>query len=423
MPARDRGIGLVIVLGALTAFGPMSIDMYLPAFPALAAHFHASQPQVQLTLTACLAGLALGQVFAGPLSDTLGRRRPLLVGLAGYTVASALCAFAPSSYLLTGLRFVQGLCGAAGLVISLAVVRDRYEGVAVARFFSALMLVNGLAPMLAPIIGGQLLRVTAWNGIFLVLTGYGLILIVTVAMALPETLPPHRRRPGHLGRVVRTFGELVRDRTFIGYALTRSLLFAAMFGYISGSAFVLQEIYGVSAQLYGVVFGVNALGLVLASQVNSRLLRRYPPRPLLAVALATSLLGGLGVLVAVGLPGHPLFWLLPPLFVVVAGLGVVMPNGTALALANHRDAAGTASALLGMVQFAGGALVAPLVGLGGTRTALPMAVVIAAASLLANLTLHTLTRSDRGGEPAGARDGAAERGGTGEVEQPIPAQG
>jgi DHA1 family bicyclomycin/chloramphenicol resistance-like MFS transporter len=408
---------LVIMLGALTAFGPMSIDMYLPAFPTLSAHFHTGQPQVQLTLTACLAGLALGQVLAGPVSDTLGRRRPLLVGLAGYTVASALCAFAPSIYLLTALRFVQGLSGAAGLVIAFAIVRDRYEGIAVARFFSALMLVNGLAPMLAPVIGGQLLRVTSWNGIFLVLTGYGLVLLVTIAVALPETLPPGRRRPGRLGQVVRTFGGLLRDRAFVGYALTRSLLFAAMFGYISGSAFVLQQIYGVSAQLYGVVFGVNALGLVLASQLNRWLLRRYRLRLLLAVALSTSLLGGAGVLIAVSLPGHPLFWLLPPLFVVVASLGVVMPNGTALALASHRDAAGTASALLGMVQFAGGALAAPLVGLGAGRTALPMAVVIAGAALLANLALHLLTRSDRGDAPAATRDEA------GDVEQPVPASG
>src|SRR6266581_3011517 len=228
-----RRLALIIVLGALTAFGPMSIDMYLPAFPALTRHFHAPEAQVQLTLTACLAGLALGQLLYGPVSDALGRRRPLYAGLAPY--------------------------------------------VAAARFFSLLMLVTGLAPMLAPLAGAQVLRFTSWQGVFVVLSGYGLVLLIGVALALPETLPMERRRRGGLRHTLRTFRGLSRDRTFLGYALGGGLVFAAMFAYISGSSFVTQEIYGVSPQVFGLIFGVNALGIVLASQVNSALLGRVAP--------------------------------------------------------------------------------------------------------------------------------------------------
>ena len=387
-----RRLALIIVLGALTAFGPMSIDMYLPAFPALTRHFHATEAQVQLTLTACLAGLALGQLLYGPVSDALGRRRPLYAGLAAYAAASALCVVAPSVTVLTGLRLVQGLGGAAGIVIARAVVRDLYSGVAAARFFSLLMLVTGLAPMLAPLAGAQVLRFTSWQGVFVVLSGYGLVLLVGVALALPETLPMERRRRGGLRHTLRTFRGLSRDRTFLGYALGGGLVFAAMFAYISGSSFVTQEIYGVSPQVFGLIFGVNALGIVLASQVNSALLGRVAPGTLLAVALAVHLAGGLGVLAAVASGSHRLVWLLPPLFLTVAMVGVVLPNTTALALAGHPKAAGSASALLGLGQFVFGAAAAPLVGLGGRGTALPMGIVIASLGLAANVVLHAVTR-------------------------------
>ncbi len=387
-----RRLALIIVLGALTAFGPMSIDMYLPAFPALTRHFHATEAQVQLTLTACLAGLALGQLLYGPVSDALGRRRPLYAGLAAYAAASALCVVAPSVTVLTGLRLVQGLGGAAGIVIARAVVRDLYSGVAAARFFSLLMLVTGLAPMLAPLAGAQVLRFTSWQGVFVVLSGYGLVLLVGVALALPETLQMERRRRGGLRHTLRTFRGLSRDRTFLGYALGGGLVFAAMFAYISGSSFVTQEIYGVSPQVFGLIFGVNALGIVLASQVNSALICRVAPGTLLAVALAVHLAGGLGVLAAVASGSHRLVWLLPPLFLTVAMVGVVLPNTTALALAGHPEAAGSASALLGLGQFVFGAAAAPLVGLGGRGTALPMGIVIASLGLAANVVLHAVTR-------------------------------
>jgi MFS transporter, DHA1 family, multidrug resistance protein len=388
-----RRVGLVILLGALSAFGPMSIDMYLPAFPVIATRFGAGPAAVQLTLTACLAGLALGQLVYGPMSDALGRRRPLYAGLAAYVVASGLCVVAPSIGALVGLRFVQGLGGAAGIVIARAVVRDMYDGVAAARYFSLLMVVNGLAPMLAPLLGSEIMRYGSWTAVFGVLAGYGLVLLLGVALGLPETLPPHRRRSGRLGDTVRTFGRLSRDRAFVGYALSGGLVFAAMFAYIAGSPFILQDVYHISPRAFAVAFGVNALGIVLVGQLNALLLKRFGPRSLLAALLVVHLSGALGVLAAVLSGAHSLVVLLPPLFLAVASVGVVLPNTTALALSAHPDAAGSASAVLGVGQFLFGALAAPLVGIGGAGTALPMAVLILTLSVAANAALWTLTRS------------------------------
>jgi DHA1 family bicyclomycin/chloramphenicol resistance-like MFS transporter len=377
-PAGDTAhpVRLVVLLGSLTAFGPFSIDMYLPAFPSLSADLHAGPSAVQLTLTACLIGLAAGQLVAGPLSDTLGRRRPLLVGLVVYTVLSAACVFAPSVYVLAALRLVQGVGGAAGIVIAGAAVRDRYAGVAMARFLSTLMLVNGLAPIAAPVVGGQLLRAVSWRGVFVVLTGIGLVLLLACLAWFDESLPPGRRRSGGLGDTVRSFGRLLRDRSFAGNALSGGLAVGAMFAYISGSSFVLQDIFGLSPQLFGLVFGTNAFGIIAVGQLNRWLVGRFAPRSLLAVGLGTSTAGGLLLLVAV-LAGWGLPVLLPALFAVVASVGVVLPNTRALAMAGYPDRAGTASALLGMLQFAIGGVVAPLIGIGGTGTAVPMAVVIA----------------------------------------------
>ncbi|MFC6594372.1 Bcr/CflA family multidrug efflux MFS transporter [Kitasatospora paranensis] len=385
-PGRTGGprrLRLILVLGALSAFGPLSLDMYLPAFPSLAADLGVHDADVQLTLTACLLGLALGQLAVGPLSDSRGRRTPLLAGLACYAVASLACAFAPTAGTLTGLRFVQGMAGAAGIVISRAVVRDLYDGVEAARFFSLLMLVNGLAPILAPVLGSQLLRFADWRAVFAVLAVIGVLLLAAAALALPESLPAERRTAGGLGRSVRSFGGLLADRRFMGHALSAGAVFAAMFAYISGSSFVLQQVYGLSAQQFGLVFGGNALGLVLLGQLNARLLRSRSPEALLRVGLALSAAGGAGLLTAVT-AGLGLWAVCASLALVVGAVGFVMPNATALALSGQAQA-GTASALLGLLQFAFGALAAPLVGLGGSGSALPMASVIAAFAAAALL--------------------------------------
>lgn len=384
-------VRLVVILGSLSAFAPLSVDMYLPAFPSLSADLHAGPSAVQLTLTACLIGLAGGQLVAGPLSDTLGRRRPLLVGLVVYTVLSAACVVAPSIYALVALRLVQGAGGAAGIVIAAAAVRDRFSGVAMARFLSTLLLVNGIAPVVAPVIGGQLLRVLSWRGVFVVLTGVGLVLLITCFVWFDESLPVERRRPGSLGDTVRSFGRLVADRPFVGFGLTGALAFSGMFAYISGSSFVLQDIFGLSPQRFGLVFGTNALGIVAVGQLNRWLVGRFAPRRLLAVSLATATVGG-GVVLAAVLGGLGLPALLPGLFAVVASTGAVLPNTRALAMAGYPDLAGTASALLGVVQFALGGLVAPLIGVAGTATAVPMAVVIAALVVLAFLAFALMAR-------------------------------
>jgi len=392
---NPRRAQLVFILGALSAFGPLSIDMYLPALPSLSRDFSTGASQVQLTLSACLLGLALGQTIAGPISDALGRRRPLLVGLTAYALASLLCVVAPSVFALVVLRFIQGVAGAAGIVIARAIVRDLYSGVAVARFFSLLMLVNGLAPILAPLFGGLLLRFTSWRGVFIVLAIIGTLLVLAAATGLSETLPPDRRQSGGVRATITTFRQLLTNRFFVGYALSCGLAFGAMFAYISGSPFVLQDIYGLSPQLFSVLFGMNAFGLMLAGQVNGRLVSRVPPVRLLATGLTATAIGGAALLGVVTIGGLGLLGVLPSLFVVVSSLGFVLPNAAALALSGHPRTAGSASALLGVLQFAIGAIAAPLVGVSGTRTALPMSVVMAALGVSALGAFVLLGRDSR----------------------------
>jgi DHA1 family bicyclomycin/chloramphenicol resistance-like MFS transporter len=390
--SRRRRLLFIVVLGSLTAFGPLSIDMYLPGLPAMSRSLDASASEAQLTLTACLVGLAVGQLVAGPLSDRLGRRRPLLLGVAAYSVASLVCALAPSIHVFTGVRLVQGLAGAAGIVISRAAVRDLYSGVEAARFFSILMLVNGLAPILAPVIGGQLLKVTSWRGVFVTLAAIGVVLLAGAFAGLPETLPPERRRTDGLRATLGTMRALCRDKVFVGFALTCGLSFAAMFCYIAGSPFVLEDIYGLSPQLFSAVFAANACGIVAASQINHWLLARFTPGALLATALLAAAGAGVVLLTLVLIGGLGVWAVLVPLFVVVSSVGIVTPNSTALALTDHPDTAGSASALLGMLQFVIGAGVAPLVGVAGKDTAVPMAVMIAVLSVGALVAMGALTR-------------------------------
>lgn len=384
------GVRRVLILGALSAFGPLSIDMYLPSLPLLARDLGGTASQAQLTLSACLMGLALGQVIAGPLSDAFGRKRPLLIGVGAYALASLLCVIAPSIGALIALRFVQGLAGSAGIVIARAVVRDLHSGVAAARYFSLLMLVNGVAPILAPVIGGQLLRITSWRGVFVTLAIIGILLVLAVATGLAETLPLEGRQSGGLGATLATFRKLLADRAFVGYALSCGLAFAAMFAYISGSPFVLQNIYGVSPQLFSLIFGTNALGIMAAGQLNRRIVGRISPARLLGVGLCATAFGGVALLLVIATGGIGLAGILPSLFIVVASVGFVSPNATTLALAGHPRTAGSASALLGVLQYAIGAVAAPLVGIGGSMNALPMAVVIAAFGV-SGLAAYLLT--------------------------------
>ena len=364
-----------IVLGALSAFGPLAMDMYLPATPTIAASLHTGQSLVQLTLSGCLAGLAIGQLVAGPLSDSLGRRRPLLFGLAAFVAFSVACAVAPDIGPLIVFRFLQGMAGAAGVVLSLAMVRDMYEGTELARVLGSLGLVFGLAPVLAPVIGGQVLRVTSWRGVFGVLAAIGLAVLVA-SWFLPETRPPAERTPARFRQLLDDSRALVRDRQYAGNALAVALGTGALITYIATLPFIVEDGYGKSAQLFSLIFMINAIGLAATAQLGARLVRRVPEATLVRVSLSAQVAGALAFL-AVALTGHPpLAALLVPLFVFVASFGMVRPNGTALALAGHASIAGTASAWLGTLQFMLGALLAPLAGLGAKGAATLSAVVI-----------------------------------------------
>jgi DHA1 family bicyclomycin/chloramphenicol resistance-like MFS transporter len=391
LPSRTR---FVLILGGLSAFGPLSIDMYLPALPTMTGEFHSSAPVMQLTLSAFIIGLAIGQLVIGPLSDALGRRRPLVVGLALYVVGSVLCAVSPTAPLLVAARGVQAVGAAAGIVIARAAVRDLFSGTAMTKFFSMLMLVTGLAPILAPIVGGQVLTLMSWRGVFVVLTVFGALLLAVVAVALPEPLPAELRTPARPLSILRTYAGLLADRTFLGYALASGLMFGGLFAYVSGSSFVFQDVYHLTPQQFSLVFGMNGVGIVLAGQLNGRIVGRFRERTLLTAGLLASAAGGFGVLLAVvahlGLVG-----LLVPLFVLASSIGLVMPNSSSLALAENAKSAGSAAALLGVLQFMIGGVATPLVGLGGPGTALPMVGVMAGFSFLALLAFLTLTRPRR----------------------------
>lgn len=380
---------LLAIVGALSAFAPLSVDMYLPALPGLATDLAASPSQAQLTLTAFLVGLAVGQLVAGPLSDRLGRRPPLVAGLVVYASASLGCAVVGDIGLFALLRVLQGLAGGAGVVVSRAMIRDHFEGSVAARAFALAMLVNGLAPILAPIVGAQLLPFAGWRGIFVVLAGLGATLLLVVVTRLPESLPPGRRRTGSVGTVVRGYATLLRDAPFVGQALTVALGFSAMFGYISASPFIVQDLYGQSPQTFSLLFGINALGLAAATQVSGLLVLRLGPRRILRIGLVSAAIGGV-VLVLAAVSDAGLWPVVAGFFVVVASYGAIVPNATALALADHAHHAGSASAVLGALQFLVASLVAPLVGLGGSGSAVPAALVIAGcawAALAVSLTL------------------------------------
>jgi DHA1 family bicyclomycin/chloramphenicol resistance-like MFS transporter len=373
--------GLFLMLGGLSAIGPISTDMYLPALPTMAREQHASTSSVQLTLTAFLIGLGIGQVVAGPLSDRLGRRRPLLIGMALFIVASITCALAPNISVLIATRSLQGLAGGAGLVISRAVVRDLFEGPAVAAMMSRLMLVMGVAPILAPLGGSALLHATSWRGLFWIMTGFALILFLGSLRFVPETLTSHVDGPERVP-VGRALGELFRNPRFVGAVSGGAFGISAMFAYISGSSFVFQQVFGLNQSVYALVFGLNAMGIIALSQLSAVLVRTHSPARLLLAATTVSSLGGIGLLLgALSHTGLPV--IIPMLFLAIAPVGLVLPNSAAIALAGPRNQAGTASATLGLAQCGAGAAVAPLVGAFGGTDAVPMAMVICVCALLA----------------------------------------
>ena len=373
----------LFLLSALIAFAPMSIDMYLPGLPAIAAEFGAPTSAAQFTLASFFIGLALGQAIHGPLADRYGRKPPLYVGLALYVVASIGCALAPNLTTLIALRFLQAVGGCAGIVIARAIVRDCYDAHTSARVFSLMMLIMGLAPILAPFLGGWILWLAGWRAIFMVLTLFGLGCLLAVWRHLRETRPAHTIASTSIGAALRVYGDLLRDRHFIGYVLAGGLAHAGMFAYITGSPHVFIEVYGVPAQHFGWLFGLNAVGLIASSQVNRHLLARHSADAILRRANRSTALLGLGLLAVAGTGWGGLPMLLLPLFGYSVSLGFTAPNAMANALAHQGSRAGSASALLGALQFGLATLASTLVGLLGHGSALPMAAVIAGCGLLA----------------------------------------
>lgn len=389
---------IVLILGALSAFGPLAIDFYLPAFPAMAQAFGTDEKHVQTTLAAYFLGLSLGQLAYGPVADRFGRRVPLLFGITLFTLASLACAYAPNLEALIVARFVQALGGCAGMVLSRAIVSDKCDAVASAKVFSQLMLVMGLAPILAPMLGGVLVNVSGWQSIFLALSLFSAACLLSVSLGLPESLPPEvPRQP--LSGALRQYLSLLGDRVFVGHALTGGVAIAGMFAYIAGSPFVFIKLYGVPAEHYGWLFGTNAAGFILMAQVNARLLVKRGPAWLLARAVWMYLGAALALLTLAAFRPTQLWPLLVPLFLCISSLGCIIPNASACAMSGQGGRAGSASALMGCVQFSVAAGAAALVGVLHDGSAVPMALVISLCGALV-VSVALLTRRLQAKRPA-----------------------
>jgi MFS transporter, DHA1 family, multidrug resistance protein len=387
---KTKRLQIAFLLGSLSLLGPFTIDTYLPAFPTIVEEFHTNASLVQVSLTTCLLGLAFGQLIIGPMSDVQGRRKPLLTFLGLYLLSSLICAIAPNIYMLIGARFIQGFAAAGGLVISRAVVRDLYSGRELTKFFATLMLIGNLGPIVAPIIGGAILSFASWKVVFLVLTCVGIILTLVVAFKLEETLPVEKRVPSNIKKVVSNFGSLLKDREFAGYAFTQGFTTAGIFAYVSGISFVYQNIYGVSPQVFSLLFGLNGIGLIIGTQIVGRL-SRFSEKTFLKSGLALSMSASILLVIAI-LVHAPLVAVAIPIFLFVTSISIIGTSSFSLAMETKGHMAGSASALLGLLPFLLGSLTAPLVGIGGEHTAVPMGVIIFASSLLAFLSYYILVR-------------------------------
>lgn len=386
-----KRLKLALILGSLAAFGPLTIDMYLPSFPTITAAFNTNASLIQFSLTACLLGLGFGQLIIGPVSDVRGRRKPLLIFLALYFVASLVTAFAPTVYLFIAARFFQGFAAAGGIVMSRAVARDIYVGRELTKFFALLMLINNLAPILAPVIGSSILLFTNWRGVFIVLAGIGMLLWFIISFRFEETLPEEKRIPSNMKQTITNFTTLIKDREFLGYALTQSFITSGIFAYVSGTPFVYQNIYGTSPQVFSLLFGMNGLGIMVGTFLIGRLADIIPETRFLKIGLFTAFASGITLLTVVLLDG-PLIGVVIPIFLFVSCIGIISTSSFSLAMEKQGKVAGSASAMLGLLPFIFGAISAPLVGIAGEHTAVPMGIILFSAGLLALLSYYGLVR-------------------------------
>ncbi|MED5018506.1 multidrug effflux MFS transporter [Paenibacillus chibensis] len=383
--------GLALLLGLFSTLGPFTIDMYLPAFPEIAQNFNTSASLVQFSLTACLLGLGIGQLVMGSLSDVYGRRNPLLISMAVYIISSLACAFAPSIGLLILFRFAQGFAASAGIVISRAIARDLYSGHELTKFFSLLLLVGNLGPLAAPIAGSGILSFTTWIGVFIALSLLGIYLWAMTKWRLKETLPAERREKPNFANQLRSYGMLLRDRQFVGYMLAQGIMIAGVFAYVSGTPFIYQNIYGVTPAVFALLFGSNGISLIIGSQLVGRMAHRISEQAFLLFGLWVALSASIVVLVVAVFHG-PLFALVIPLFFFVCSIGITSTAAFPLAMERQANMAGSAAALLGVIPFLLGAVVAPMVGIAGENTAVPLGLIILATSTAAMLAYFGLVR-------------------------------
>jgi DHA1 family bicyclomycin/chloramphenicol resistance-like MFS transporter len=388
---RSSRLLYVLVLGALVALGPFTIDLYLPALPLVAEELRAAESTIQLTLTATMIGFGVGQLVIGPWSDTVGRRLPLILAATLHVGASLGVAFSPDITGVLIFRVLQGVGAAGGGVVAMATVRDLFGGQPLVRMLSRLALVTGLAPILAPVIGSQLLVLLDWRGLFVSLAGYGILVTVLAATLIVETLPPERRRVRGHSTPWQRYRAVLSDRVFIGVALIAGLMFSGLFAYLSSSSFVFQQVYGLDAQQYGIVFAVNSIGLAAASQVSSRLMRRFAPPKILTISLPIMALAGFSAAAGAAM-GAPFGVIVACTFLFLASAGLSFPCIQVTALAPHGAEAGTAAALLGAINFGLASLAAPLVGLFGTASAIPMGLAMGIAISIAIVLLWVVVR-------------------------------
>ncbi|MDN4602912.1 multidrug effflux MFS transporter [Paenibacillus sp. F6_3S_P_1C] len=383
--------GLAMLLGLFSTLGPFTIDMYLPAFPEIAKNFNTSASLVQFSLTACLLGLGMGQLVMGPLSDAHGRRKPLLISMAAYIICSLACAYAPNIGLLILFRFTQGFAASAGIVISRAIARDLYSGHELTKFFSLLLLVGNLGPLAAPIAGSGILSFTTWIGVFISLSFLGVFLLIMTKWGLKESNPPERRMAANFKQQLGNYKTLLRDRKFVGYMLAQGIMTAGVFAYVAGTPFIYQNIYGVTPTVFAILFASNGISLIIGSQIVGRLAQRIPEQTLLLSGLWLALAASVAALVVTLVHG-PLFALVIPLFFFVCSIGITSTAAFPLAMESQAKMAGSAAALLGVVPFLLGALVAPLVGIAGEDTAVPLGLTLLMTSLVAIVTYFLLVK-------------------------------
>lgn len=388
---NNNPLRFALLLTVFCALGPFTVDMYLSSFPQIMKFFETTPTMVQASLTAGLLGLSLGQVVIGSLSDVHGRRKPLLISMILYFIASISCAFAPSIEIFIALRFIQGFAGSAGLVVARAIARDKFSGIELTKFLALLSTVNSVAPLLSPLAGGVIISYTSWVGVF-IFTGFVGIYSTTIVMwKIEETLPVEKRVQSNFVELLKNYKTLLLNRTFMGYALIAGILYGGVFAYIAASPFVFQNIYGVSPQIFSIIFAINGISIMLGAQVVKQLAGRIAEDTILKIGMSLNFITSI-LLVIVVFSHGPLFMLIISLFVLNLSMGIIGPISFRLAMESQGHIAGTASALLGILPFLLGSITSPLVGMAGEYSAIPLGIIIFTASVLAIIFQVTLVK-------------------------------